>query len=148
MIGGSEEDLNCLTCLYPDKMSTIKVKEVAFSGYPVTDIPRARSFYEGLFHFTPSLVFEHGDKAWIEYDIGTTTFAISNYSPDWKPHKDGPSIAFEVESFEEAMAALRSWQVRFYLEPMDSGACQMAVVADPDGNSVIVHQRKPTQAAS
>jgi hypothetical protein len=25
----------------------IKVTEIAFTGYPVTDMPRARAFYEG-----------------------------------------------------------------------------------------------------
>lgn len=28
--------------------SPIKVTEIAFTGYPVTDIPRARAFYEGV----------------------------------------------------------------------------------------------------
>lgn len=146
MLWESEGIGNYLTRLSPNYLNMIKVKEVAFNGYPVTDIARARAFYEGLFHFTPSMVFEHGEKAWIEYEIGNGTFAISNYSPDWRPHKDGPSIAFEVESFDSAIEALRSQQVRFYLEPIDSGGCRMAVVADPDGNSVIVHQRKTTPA--
>ena len=40
----------------------IRVKEIAFTGYPVTDMPRARAFYEGLLHLVPSTTFEHEGK--------------------------------------------------------------------------------------
>ena len=40
--------------------------------------------------------------------------------------------------------ALREAQIRFALEPMDSGVCRMAIVLDPDGNSLAIHQRKAT----
>lgn len=127
--------------------SMLRVTEIAFTGYPVTQLARSRAFYEGVFHLKPSSVYEHGDKAWIEYDVGGSTFAISNFSEEWHPHRQGPSAAFEVEDFDQAIAALREAKATFYLEPMDSGVCRMAVVADPDGNSLIVHRRLPTPAS-
>ena len=121
----------------------IRIKEIAFTGYPITDVARARRFYEGLLNLKVSVQFEHEGKHWIEYDVGPATLAISNMSPDkWKPSADGPAVALEVEEFDAAIAALRAAGVTFFLEPMDSGVCRMAVVADPDGNSLVIHQRK------
>lgn len=120
----------------------IKIKEIAFTGYPVTDIARARRFYEGVLQLTPSVQFEHEGKHWIEYDIGGATLAISNMSDKWKASADGPSSALEVEDFDVAINALRAAKAAFALEPMDSGVCRMAVILDPDGNSLLIHKRR------
>ncbi len=119
----------------------IKVNSFAFTGYPVTDIVQARAFYEGLFNLKATVTFEHEGKFWIEYDLGDSTFAITNMSDAWKPSADGPAIAFEVEDFDATIAALRARATRFTIEPMDSGVCRMAVVIDPSGNSLCVHRR-------
>ncbi len=121
----------------------IRIKEIAFTGYPVTDVTRARQFYEGVLNLRSSVQFEHEGKHWIEYDIGPATLAISNMAGEkWKPSPDGPSAAFEVEDFDAAINALREARVPFVLEPMDSGVCRMAIIADPDGNSLTVHKRR------
>lgn len=119
----------------------IKVKAFAFTGYPATDIVQARAFYEGLFNLKTSVAFEHEGKFWIEYDLGDSTFALTNMSTEWKPSIDGPAIAFEVDDFDATIAALRAHGARFTIEPMDSGVCRMAVVVDPSGNSLCVHRR-------
>ena len=120
----------------------IRIKEIAFTGYPVTDLARARKFYEGLLNLTPTTQFEHDGKHWIEYDIGPATLAISNMSAEkWKPSPDGPSVALEVEDFDAAIGALRAAGVIFLIEPMDSGVCRLAIITDPDGNSLVIHQR-------
>lgn len=120
----------------------MKITEIAFTGYPVTDIARARSFYEDLLQLKPTSTFEHEGRHWIEYDIGPATLAITNMSPDWKPAAGGPAVALEVADFDAAVAALRGAGVHFSVEPWESGVCRMAVVSDPDGNSLAVHHRK------
>jgi Predicted enzyme related to lactoylglutathione lyase len=120
----------------------VRIKEVAFTGYPVTEMERARAFYEGLLGLKTSAVFEHGGRHWVEYDVGATTIALSNMSMEqWRPSADGPVVALEVENFDEAVAALRAGGAKFLLEPMGTGVCSMTVVADPDGNSVMIHRR-------
>lgn len=120
----------------------LRIKEIAFTGYPVTDIARARGFYEQVLGLAITARFEHEGKNWIEYDIGPSTLAISNMSgAQWKPSADGPSVALEVEDFDAAIAVLRAANVTFVLEPMDSGVCRMAIMLDPDGNSLAIHQR-------
>src|ERR1700722_12782699 len=72
----------------------MKIVEIAFTGYPVTDMPRARAFYEDVLKLESTRTFESGDRHWTEYDLGPSTFAISNMSSeDWKPSNDGPAIA-------------------------------------------------------
>ena len=54
---------------------TLQVIEMAFTGYPVTDMARARAFYEGILNLKTSMVYEHETRAWVEYDIGAGTLA-------------------------------------------------------------------------
>ncbi len=127
----------------------MKITEIAFIGYPVTDIRRARSFYEDVLGLEPSRTFGSGDSLWVEYDIGPTTFAISNMAGDqWKPSRDGPSVAFEVDAFEETLARLRERNTRFQLESYESPICRMAIISDPDGNSIAIHKRHETVESS
>ena len=117
----------------------IKITEIAFTGYPVTNMPRARAFYEGTLGLKPSSTF---GEDWVEYDVGPATIAITSMSKEWKPSSDGPSAAFEVEDFDQAIATLKEAGTRFVLEPMDSPVCRLAVVCDPDGNALAIHKRK------
>jgi predicted enzyme related to lactoylglutathione lyase len=121
----------------------LKVIEFAFTGYSVTDLSRARAFYECVLNLTPGMVFEDGDKAWVEYEVGPHTLGITNMNPGWKPSKDGGGVALEVENFDEAIAALKKEGVTFFWEPMETPVCHMALISDPDGNSICIHKRKP-----
>jgi predicted enzyme related to lactoylglutathione lyase len=51
-------------------------------------------------------------------------------------------VALEVDDFGAAMNRLRECGCTFTLEPMETPVCHMAAVLDPDGNSVMIHQRK------
>jgi predicted enzyme related to lactoylglutathione lyase len=121
----------------------IRITEIAFTGYPVTDIARARAFYETLLGLKPATTFGEGAQQWVEYDLGSATFAISNMAAEmWKPSSDGPAVAFEVENFAAAIATLKTAGVKFFIEAMESPVCHMAIVCDPDGNSLVIHKRK------
>jgi len=122
----------------------LKVIEVAFTGYSVTDIKKSREFYETVLNLTPGMVFEHEGQSWVEYEIGPHTIAITNYSTDWKPSRNGGGVALEVEDFDAAIAALEKHRVTFYSPPFESPVCRMALIADPDGNSICIHKRKPS----
>ncbi len=120
----------------------MKVTEIAFTGYPVTNLKRAREFYEDTLGLTASRVFGDENEAWIEYDIGSGTLSIGNMAADWKPAANGGSVGLEVDNFDEAIDLLRKAEVTFRLEPMDTPVCRMAVVLDPDGNLITIHHRK------
>ena len=119
----------------------LNITEIAFTGYPVTDMPRARAFYEGVLNLKVASEFEHEGKQWIEYELGTGTFAISNMAAEWKPSADGPSVAFEVQDFDAALAAVGAAGVRCVAEVVETPVCRFAVILDPDGNSITLHRR-------
>lgn len=55
----------------------LKVSEIAFSCYPVTDMARARKFYEDVLGLKPTMmVGEPGGMQWTEYDVGNGTLSI------------------------------------------------------------------------
>jgi predicted enzyme related to lactoylglutathione lyase len=118
----------------------MKAKKIAFTGIPVTDIKRARGFYEGVLGL--KVAGEFGEGVWIEYEIGPDTLAIGSVGDQWKPSEDGTSVAIEVEDFDAAINSLKRANARFPEERIESAVCWMAVVQDPDGNKIIIHKRK------
>jgi predicted enzyme related to lactoylglutathione lyase len=118
----------------------LKVNEAAFFAYPVTDMDRARKFYEGVLDLKVSQ--EPGPVKWIEYDLGNATLGLGQYD-GWNPSKDGAMIAFEVEDFDAAIAKLREKGVPFHYDAIETPVCHFAIVRDPDENAVMIHKRKP-----
>jgi predicted enzyme related to lactoylglutathione lyase len=122
----------------------LKVTEIAFSCYAVTDMARARKFYEGVLGLQPTTVnnTEHGQ--WVEYAFGPYALAIGA-APGFKPNPDGCSVALEVEDFDAAIAHLKAHNIKFRMEAMPTGVCHMAMVFDPDGNTICIHKRNAKQ---
>jgi len=119
----------------------MKIKEIGFVATPVTDIKRAREFYEDVLGL--SVTEEMMSGKWIEYAVGEGTLAIANVGDQWKPSDQGTGAAFEVEDFDEAIKRLKDRQIRFAAEPFETPCCHIAVVQDPDGNKLIIHKLKP-----
>ena len=124
----------------------MKAIEIAFTVLPVSDLKVARSFYEEVLNLKATSVFEKDGMGMIEYDIGPGTLAIGSGAPLFKPTKDGGAIALEVEDFEKAMANLKSQGVNVVMDAFETPVCFMATIADPDGNYIIIHKRKPNHA--
>jgi predicted enzyme related to lactoylglutathione lyase len=124
----------------------MKITEIAFSAYPVTDVARAREFYEGVLGLkaTQDHQMQSGGH-WVEYDIGSGTLGIGQ-AEGWKPSGDGCTVALEVEDFDAAVASLKAAGTPVKMGPFETPVCHMLMVADPDGNTVIIHKRKPGHA--
>ena len=120
----------------------MKINEIAFSCYPVTDMARARSFYEGVLGLTTTMDHQAENLHWVEYDIGSGTLAIG-VAPGMNPSRDGCSVSLEVDDFDAAIVELQAAKVEFNFGPIETDVCHMAFVRDPDGNSVGIHKRKP-----
>ena len=122
----------------------LKITEIAFSCYPVTDMVRARKFYEGVLGLKPTMVIgEIGGMQWTEYDIANGTLSLGAGAPDWHPQPDGCSVGLEMEDFDAAIAHLRKHDVKFRMEPFPTPVCRMAFISDPDGNTLCIHKRNP-----
>ncbi|HEV2207542.1 MAG TPA: VOC family protein [Verrucomicrobiae bacterium] len=116
------------------------ITEIGFTGTPVTDIKRARAFYEGVLGLKPTM--ESAGGMWVEYDVGPNTFGIGCYGDVWKPSTDGTCVAFEVDDLDAEMTRLKSQGVPVHMDIMDTPVCRFAIVSDPDGNRILVHKRK------
>jgi len=86
--------------------SRMRIKGLAFVGIPVTDMPRARAFYEGVLGLKVSEEMMSGK--WVEYSLGNNTLAIASVGPQWLPSDQGTGAGLEVENFDEAEVAKRS----------------------------------------
>ena len=117
------------------------ITEIAFVGIPVTDMKRARAFYEGLLGLKPS---GPPHDMWMEYDIGPGTLALGCVGDQWKPSSSGTMAALEVTDLDAEVARLKARGIAFDMEKIESPVCFMAVVPDPDGNKVCLHMRKKT----
>jgi len=119
----------------------IRVSEIAFIGYPVTDVTRARAFYETVLGLKHTMAHEiQPGMWWVEYEIGGVALAISNA---WPPSgQSGPGVALEVVDLDEAFTHLKAHDVQVTYGPMNSPVCRFFGIKDPDGNDVTLHQRK------
>lgn len=124
---------------------SIGIKEAAFTGYPATDIARTRKFYSEIFGLEEGRVFENeGKVGWVEFSIpGGHTLAIAQANEQWQPNPNGGGLAFELEDLDVAIAKLTDAGVKIILPIQDFPICRMALVADPDGNTIALHQKKP-----
>lgn len=118
------------------------ITEIAFVAIPVTDIARARKFYEGVLELKPTTESMGGQ--WIEYEIGPHTIGIGAH-PEWKPSSDGTSTALEVDDFPSTIERLKSEGVKFSMDVLETPVCHMAIIQDPDGNKLLIHKRKGSQ---
>ncbi|HXJ58037.1 MAG TPA: VOC family protein [Verrucomicrobiae bacterium] len=115
------------------------IQSIAFLVYAVSDIKRARHFYEEVLGL--KLTHEASGE-WLEYDVGDTTFAISAADADHPVPVRGATVAFEVSDLDAAVARLHKGGVPFRQEVAETSVCRFAIVLDPDGNEVILHKRK------
>jgi len=117
----------------------MKINDIAFVGIPVTDMKRARAFYEGALGLQPDpeMTGEH----WTEYSIGEGTLALACVGEQWRPSNQGTSAALEVENLEDAITRLEERKIS--CDKVDSPVCRMAIIEDPDGNKLIIHKLKP-----
>ena len=100
--------------------------------------------------YVPQMIYDHGrldtrlpfDELKRRSRVNDVARSIGNGAPDWNPSPGGGSAALEVEDFDAAIALLKTNGCRFRLEPLETPVCHMAIVSDPDGNSILIHRRK------
>lgn len=114
------------------------ITSIAFTVYPVTEMARARRFYEDTLGLTVGHNFR---DEWVEYDLGDSTFAITTTDMNRTPGAKGALVGFETADLEEFVNRLKGKSVTFILDTFFTPVCHMAVIADPDGNHIVIHKR-------
>jgi predicted enzyme related to lactoylglutathione lyase len=118
---------------------SIHVKEFAFVFHPVTDVARARGFYEGLLGLKIGTQMEFAPgQWWIEYDVAGQALAVSNAMPG----TPASALTLEVADLDAALAAARAAGAPLAFDVMEFPPCRLAAIKDPDGNQIGLHQHK------
>jgi predicted enzyme related to lactoylglutathione lyase len=113
-------------------------QKVAFTMFPVKDAERARNFYGKTLGLTIGSNSPSG--TWTEYDLpGGGCLALFR-TDDMQP--GGASIAFEVDDLDALIVRLKAEGVVFRADMVHSPVCRMSVIADSEGNGVILHELK------
>lgn len=124
-------------------MNKIGLKALAFVGYPVTDFEEARKFYGGILGLKETISFDHeGELGWLEYDLAGQTLALAKASAQWQPNPNGGGACLEVHDLDAAVAHVKAEGARIVLDIQDFPICRMALISDPDGNTIALHQCK------
>ena len=128
--------------------STMRATAADFAFYNVDDIERAVSFYRD----TLGLVLEAADEkaGWAEFAAPPTTLVLwhdragETQVPETGDDGGGGSgggVALAVDDVESAVAELREAGTAVEMDPVDTGVCDMAVIDDPAGNTILLHRR-------
>lgn len=116
-------------------------RKVAFTMYPVRDMPKARAFYEETLGLPPSR--NGAQSPWVEFDLPEGgCLAITTVSESEPSASAGGTIALEVDDLDGLVADLKGKGVAVVTEGIEGPGCHMAIVKDPDGNAIILHRLK------
>lgn len=120
------------------------LQKVAFTMYPVKDMAAARAFYEETLGLGPSR--SGATSPWVEFDLpGGGCLAITTVTGGEPSASAGGTIAFEVDDLSATVEDLKAKGVAFAAEGIESPVCRMAVIKDPEGNSIILHKLKTAE---
>jgi len=120
--------------------TTSLVTGVDFVTVFVKDFPAATEFYGTTLGLPCSARYEHIPGA--EYETDNLTLQLvdaASIGREFEPSSH--PIALHVDDVAAARAQLESQGFSFHADTMDSGVCHMAFFSDPDGNSLMFHNR-------
>jgi catechol 2,3-dioxygenase-like lactoylglutathione lyase family enzyme len=117
----------------------IGAQRVDFIAVPTQDVGRAEQFYRDVLGLEKN---PNSLEDWIEFETGNVTLALveaEGHGRAFAPLPHG-SIALRVADVAGAKATLEQAGVECG-DVWDSGVCNGASFADPDGNGIVIHHR-------
>ncbi|MGH7549411.1 MAG: VOC family protein [Gemmatimonadota bacterium] len=119
------------------------IRKMAFVGHPTRDLDRAKRFYGEVLGLRHSKDYE---GRWSEFTTPEgKTIALDTYSPE-AIDSPTPYLALETDDIEAEVARLREAGVTVVRDIWanhdadEQEICRMAIVLDPEGNPVMLHQ--------
>jgi catechol 2,3-dioxygenase-like lactoylglutathione lyase family enzyme len=115
------------------------VERTDFISVPVTDMERAKRFYEDTLGL-PRI----SERGFPEYQLGENVsvylIRMEEVGGAWTaPHS--AHVALRVPDVTEARKELEAKGVEFAGDILDTSVCHMAFFKDPDGNQFMLHRR-------
>jgi predicted enzyme related to lactoylglutathione lyase len=120
----------------PPAQAGTAITGIDLTAYLVRDPERAVAFYRDVLGMTPTAIDDGGRGAEFTLPDGST-FGV------WKPEEEGTggAIMFAVDDAKAAVEHYRARGLQLS-DLMESPVCLMAFGQDPEGNAIIIHQRK------
>jgi predicted enzyme related to lactoylglutathione lyase len=115
----------------------MRVRAVDFVVVNVSDVDRALAFYRETLGMTFPLTEDSAH--WKELD--TPPVALALRLDAGNPGVNA-AVALAVDDLSAAVEELRAKGVPILLEPYETDVCYTAMIGDPDGNLLLLHQRK------
>jgi len=113
----------------------LEILATDFVLFRVSDLQAALDFYQGFLGL--GLTFYKEEWKWAEMHAGNVTLTLCG------GHEGGGStIALAVDDLEGAEKEVQEAGVRVCRKLHELSTCWHLEVADPDGNTVILHKRK------
>lgn len=116
----------------------MQIRGSDFVMYHVSDLERSLKFYRDILGLT--VEGQYGGD-WVELTATPTTLAL--YRPEeGEPRVGGAAIGLAVDNVHVAVDELKAKEVEVIWGVGESPVCHFAIIRDPDGNNVVLHQRK------
>ena len=115
----------------------MKVKGVDFIWTVAEDVDATARFYRDVLGLPATGI---QDDDWREFRAGTATLAVTPAHAGLRPPQ--VLMALAVDDVDAALREAREAGAQVLHETRDTPACRNAMIADPDGNPIWLHQRK------
>ena len=115
----------------------LQIKGVDFIWMVAADVDRTARFYRDVLGL-PETGIQADD--WREFQAGSATLAVTPAHVGLQPPK--VLVALAVDDVDAALDEARDRGVDVLHETRDTPACRNAMIADPDGNPIWLHQRR------
>jgi catechol 2,3-dioxygenase-like lactoylglutathione lyase family enzyme len=119
----------------------MRVRAIDFVVVNVADLDRSERFYRETLGLRVPLT--ESSERWRELDSPPVALALRL---DAASPGVNAAVALAVEDVRAAVEELRAAGVPILLEPYDTEVCVTAMIRDPDGNLLLLHQRKDGSA--
>ena len=116
----------------------MNVLGIDFTFFGVNDMQKSIAFYRDLLGIPLARLILK--DTWAEFEINPGTLILGQGDSFTDPGHG--MVALAVEDAKAAVEELKQADVPVYWSLEETPVCFLAIVEDPDGNRVIIHQRK------
>jgi predicted enzyme related to lactoylglutathione lyase len=116
----------------------VKPRSIDFVSYNVSDMGRAEAFYRDVLGLDVAVPWSGEGNHFPEFEVDGRTISLTSLPQ----LPSGAIVALAVDDARAVAAELREKGVQIVLEPIETAVCFLGMIADPDGNQIVIHQRK------
>ena len=119
----------------------MKVKGIDYISVAVTDMHRALAFYRDFLGLPlQQLILE---DSWAEFATEPVTLVVQTTDGFFPKGSEGGSLlALAVDDVQAALEEAEQAGVPVEWQFEETPVCYLGIIRDPDGNRIIIHQRK------